>query len=128
MILPKKSLNYCMKSRTKNKRKWGDKMSYYMWSINGIFFDIQDHVSEIGIEDLSLQKIYANLFGGKISKSQRLTNWEADILSDGQKVYAATDAWSCIKIYEELQRLEATGDFELIRQEDNVQESISQEG
>ena len=94
----------------------------------GNFFDIQDHVSEIGIEDLSLQKIYANLFGGKISKSQRLTNWEADILSDGQKVYAATDAWSCIKIYEELQRLEATGDFELIRQEDNVQESISQEG
>ena len=94
----------------------------------GHFFDLQKHVKEIGIEDLSLQKIYANLFGGKISKGQRLTNWEADILSDKQKVYAATDAWSCIKIYEELQRLEATGDFELIRQEDNVQESISQEG
>ena len=94
----------------------------------GNFFDLQKHVSEIGIEDLSLQKIYANLFGEKISKSQRLTNWEADILSEKQKVYAATDAWSCIVIYEELKRLEETGDYKLIRHEDNVQENISQEG
>ena len=94
----------------------------------GNFFDLQKHVNEIGIEDLSLQKIYANLFGQKISKAQRLTNWEADILSDKQKGYAATDAWSCIKIYEELKRLEATGEYKLIRHEDNVQESISKEG
>ena len=86
----------------------------------GSFFDLQKHVNEIGIEDLSLQKIYANLFGGKISKSQRLTNWEADVLSEKQKVYAATDAWSCIMIYEELKRLEETGDYKLIRQEENV--------
>ena len=94
----------------------------------GNFFDLQKHVNEIGIEDLSLQKIYANLFGQKISKAQRLTNWEADILSDKQKGYAATDAWSCIKIYDELKRLEATGEYKLIRHEDNVQESISKEG
>ena len=94
----------------------------------GYYFDLQKHVKEIGIEDLSLQKIYANLFGEKISKSQRLTNWEADILSDKQKMYAATDAWSCIKIYDELQRLEQTGEYKLIRQEDNVQESVSKEG
>ena len=94
----------------------------------GNFFDLQKHVNEIGIEDLSLQKIYANLFGQKISKAQRLTNWEADILSDKQKGYAATDAWSCIKIYDELKRLEATGEYKLIRHEDNVQESISEEG
>ena len=94
----------------------------------GSFFDLQKHVKEIGIEDLSLQKIYANFFGAKISKSQRLTNWEADILSDKQKVYAATDAWSCIKIYDELQRLEQTGDYKLIRQEDNVQECVSKKG
>lgn len=94
----------------------------------GNFFDLQKHVGEIGIEDLSLQKIYANLFGEKISKNQRLTNWEADILSEKQKVYAATDAWSCIMIYEELMRLEETGDYKLIKQEENVQENISQEG
>lgn len=81
----------------------------------GNFIDIQKHVGEIGVEDLSLQKLYANFFGKKISKAQRLTNWEADILSEKQKVYAATDAWACIKLYEELMRLEKNGEYELIK-------------
>jgi len=85
---------------------------------NGLFIDIQNHVGEIGIEDLSLQKLYANLFGQCISKSQRLTNWERDILDDRQKQYAATDAWACIMIYEELQRLKQTGDYELVKVEE----------
>ena len=81
----------------------------------GYFIDLQDHVREIGVEDLSLQKLYANFFAQKISKREQLTNWEADILQDKQKLYAATDAWSCIMLYEELQRLEQTGDYELIK-------------
>jgi len=85
---------------------------------NGYFIDIQDHVREIGIEDLSLQKLYANLFGMCISKSQRLTNWERDILDDRQKQYAAIDAWACIRIYEELERLKSSGDYELVKNED----------
>ena len=68
----------------------------------GYFVDLQDIVKEIGIKDLSLQKLYANIFHQKISKRQRLTNWEADVLSDKQKLYAATDAWACIKLYEEI--------------------------
>ena len=84
---------------------------------NGSFIDIQDHVREIGIEDLSLQKLYANLFGQYISKAQRLTNWECDILNEKQKLYAATDAWACIRIYEELQRLKTTGDYTLVEQQ-----------
>ena len=80
----------------------------------GYFIDLQDHVREIGVEDLSLQKLYANFFAQKISKREQLTNWEADILQDKQKRYAATDAWSCIMLYEELMRLEQTGDYELI--------------
>jgi ribonuclease D len=66
------------------------------------FVDIQDMVSDYGIDDISLQKVYAILFGKKISKSQRLTNWEADQLSEAQKKYAALDAWACLKIYEKL--------------------------
>ena len=85
----------------------------------GYFIDLQDHVREIGVEDMSLQKLYANFFAQKISKREQLTNWEADILQDKQKRYAATDAWSCIMLYEELQRLEQTGDYELIKVEDN---------
>ena len=81
----------------------------------GSFIDLQDHMREIGVEDLSLQKLYANFFAQKISKREQLTNWEADILQDKQKLYAATDAWSCIMLYEELMRLEQTGDYELIK-------------
>ena len=73
----------------------------------------------MGIEDKSLQKIYANLFGEKISKRQRLTNWEADVLSDKQKEYAAIDAWACINLYDEIMRLMATGDYELIKAADS---------
>ena len=79
----------------------------------GWFIDIQDIIGNIGIEDKSLQKLYANLFGEKISKRQRLTNWEADVLSDKQKEYAAIDAWACINLYDEIMRLMATGDYEL---------------
>ncbi len=66
----------------------------------GNFWDLQKMVGEFGIEDRSLQKLYANVFGQKISKAQRLTNWEADTLTDKQKMYAAIDAWACIRLYE----------------------------
>jgi ribonuclease D len=85
----------------------------------GNFTDLQDCIKDIGIEDLSLQKLYANLFGQKISKRQQLSNWEADILSDKQKLYAATDAWACIMLYQELVRLKETKDYQLIIQEEN---------
>ncbi len=93
----------------------------------GYFIDIQDLVGEIGIEDLSLQKLYANLFGMKIRKREQLSNWESDILTDAQKRYAATDAWACIVIYKELQRLLRTGDYELKIVDYDIQEDISQE-
>ena len=79
----------------------------------GSFIDLQNVVKEIGIEDMSLQKLYANLFGMRISKTQQLSNWQADVLSDKQKVYAATDAWACIVIYEELMRLNESKDYDL---------------
>lgn len=63
------------------------------------FIELQSYVKTFGIEDNSLQKIYAILFGEKISKSQRLSNWESDVLSRGQQQYAALDAWACRKIY-----------------------------
>lgn len=82
------------------------------------FTDIQNLVSQLGIEDIGLQKLYANLFGKKISKRQQLSNWEADILNDKQKVYAATDAWACINIYNELLRIINDGDYKLIKEEE----------
>lgn len=80
----------------------------------GWFIDLQDHVREIGVEDMSLQKLYANFFGQRISKRQQLTNWEADVLQDNQKDYAATDAWACVMLYEELMRLKQTRAYDLV--------------
>ena len=84
----------------------------------GNWIELQDYVGRFGIEDRSLQKIFANLFGQKISKSQRLSNWEAETLSEGQMKYAATDAWACVEIYNCLSELERTGAYELIKVEE----------
>ncbi|MBQ8225547.1 MAG: 3'-5' exonuclease domain-containing protein 2 [Bacteroides sp.] len=73
--------------------------------------ELQEFVRPFGIREMSLQKIYGILFGEKISKTQRLTNWEADRLTQAQQLYAATDAWSCLQIYNLLQELMRTGDF-----------------
>ena len=83
----------------------------------GNWIELQEYVGKFGIEDRSLRKIYANLFGEKISKNQRLSNWEADVLSEGQKLYAATDAWACVEIYNCLSELESTGNYEIIQNE-----------
>jgi 3'-5' exonuclease domain protein len=85
----------------------------------GNFIDLQDIVGELGIEDLSLQKLYANLFHQKISKRQRLTNWDSDVLNDKQKAYAALDAWACINLYKEILRLKNSGDYVLVINEQN---------
>ena len=73
----------------------------------GGFIELQELVRSFQIAEMGLQKIYAILFGQKISKSQRLTNWEASTLSEAQQHYAAIDAWACINIYKKLR----DGDF-----------------
>jgi ribonuclease D len=70
------------------------------------FIDLQQYVPQFGIEEMSLQKIYAILFGKKISKRDRLSNWESYELTDAQKRYAALDAWACLRIYHYLSQLQ----------------------
>lgn len=81
--------------------------------IPGTFIELQKEIKDIGIQDMSLQKIYANLFGGKIAKNQQLSNWEADTLSEAQQRYAATDAWACIRIHEEIRRMKQEQNYHL---------------
>lgn len=64
------------------------------------FIELQDFAKELGIQNFSLKKLAAITCGFRISKSQQLSNWEADSLTDAQQVYAATDAWVSLKIYE----------------------------
>lgn len=64
--------------------------------------DIQSIARKYGILDMGLAKIYAICFGRKISKAQQLTNWENSHLTPEQQLYASTDAWATLRIYEEL--------------------------
>lgn len=75
------------------------------------YIELQDYVADLGIEAMSLQKICALVFERKLSKAQRLSNWEADVLTDAQKVYAATDAWICVQIYRRLEELKEAGEL-----------------
>lgn len=68
----------------------------------GGFIDLQDIVGHYGIEDKSLRKISGIVLGKKVSKAQRLSNWEAKVLTAQQQIYAATDAWVCVEIYQKL--------------------------
>lgn len=68
------------------------------------FVDLQSIVNDYGIMELGLQKLYAILLKGKISKKQRLSNWENTELTESQKLYAATDAWATLMIYKELMK------------------------
>ena len=77
----------------------------------GKYLDLQNYVRRFGIVDKSLQKLYANIFRQRISKGQRLTNWEAQILTPAQQRYAATDAWACVMIYERLEKLFESRNF-----------------
>jgi len=63
------------------------------------FIELQNYVRRFSISDCSLQKIYAIVFGMRISKKQRLTNWEAQTLTPQQQTYAALDSWACLHIY-----------------------------
>ena len=66
------------------------------------FVDLQSEVGKFGIEDKSLRKMSGIVLGKRVSKAQRLSNWEAQTFTDQQKMYAATDAWVCLKIYDRL--------------------------
>ena len=66
------------------------------------FVELQSFVKDYQISDNSLQKIYGIIFNQRISKNQRLTNWEASELTESQQHYAAIDAWACQRIYNHL--------------------------
>jgi ribonuclease D len=72
----------------------------------GAFVDLQKIVWEWGIRDKSVKKMAAIILGIRISKTQQLSNWEAESLTEAQCKYAATDAWVCREMYIHLMRAE----------------------
>ena len=70
------------------------------------FVDLQKIVWEWGIRDKAVKKMAAIILGCRISKTQQLSNWEAEELSESQCKYAATDAWVCREMYLKLLKSE----------------------
>ena len=66
------------------------------------FLDLQNYVQAFRIDEKGLKKISGIVLNRRISKSQQVSNWDADILSEAQLIYAATDAWICLMIYNSL--------------------------
>ncbi len=66
------------------------------------FVDIQQLAKSKNIENISLKRLTEQLFKKKLSKRQQLSNWELPILSEAQVLYAATDAYVCLMLYEKL--------------------------
>ena len=77
-------------------------LQYYSRFKGAAFVDLQKIAWEGGIRDKSVKKLAANILGIRISKAQQLSNWEADVLNDAQQMYAATDAWVCLEMYNKL--------------------------
>ncbi len=69
--------------------------------------ELQTFVKDFQVADNSLQKVYGVIFNKRISKGQRLTNWEAETLTDAQQAYASLDAYACLQIYSYL----SSGEF-----------------
>jgi ribonuclease D len=66
------------------------------------FLDLQHYVEAFRIDEKGLKKISGIVLNRRISKSQQVSNWDADVLSEAQLRYAATDAWICLMIYNSL--------------------------
>ncbi|MEN8201396.1 MAG: 3'-5' exonuclease [Bacteroidota bacterium] len=68
------------------------------------FLDLQQYVEAFRIEEKGLKKLSGIVLGRRISKSQQVSNWDADVLTEAQIRYAATDAWICLMIYMRLKK------------------------
>ena len=66
------------------------------------FLDLQHYVPAFRIDEKGLKKISGIVLRRRISKSQQVSNWDADVLTEAQLRYAATDAWICLMIYHRL--------------------------
>ncbi len=70
------------------------------------FIELSDYSNKFGIEAAGLKKLCGIVLGFRISKSQQLSNWEENILKPNQQLYAATDAWVGLMIYNKLKNIE----------------------
>lgn len=70
------------------------------------FIELADMAKERDIPYFGLRNLTAFFLDKRLSKGQQVSNWENNKLTVKQQMYAATDAWVALRIYEGL--IEAT--------------------
>ena len=70
------------------------------------FTELQDLAKIKGLKNFGLKGIAEEILQATISKGPKLTNWENTLLMPHQLLYAATDSWIGLKLYQKLQTLE----------------------
>jgi ribonuclease D len=68
----------------------------------GGFIDLSKIASEKGIIQVGLRGLTARYTGHRITKTAQKTNWAHPQLTWKQQIYAASDAWICLRIYPKL--------------------------
>jgi len=66
------------------------------------FYDLNEELKRVGFENVGVRNLAAMVLNVRISKSEQVSNWESPVLSEKQLLYAATDAWACLEIYNKL--------------------------
>lgn len=66
------------------------------------FFDLNEELKKVGFLNVGVRNLSAMVLGIRISKSEQVSNWEADHLTEKQELYAATDAWACLAVFQKL--------------------------
>jgi ribonuclease D len=63
------------------------------------FVDLNEMGRKLKFESIGARNFAGIFLKGRISKSQQVSNWENEELTEAQISYAATDAWICIEVY-----------------------------
>jgi len=66
------------------------------------FIDLNKLAPQNGIDNIGVRNLSGIFLEGRVSKNQQTSNWEAHKLTKAQITYAATDAWVCLKIYQQM--------------------------
>lgn len=69
------------------------------------FVELADLAKKLGIKQLGLRSLTAMILDQRLSKKNKLTNWEQKSLNTEQLGYAATDAWLGLRLYQRMREL-----------------------
>lgn len=69
------------------------------------FVELADLAKELKLKNFGLRSLTALLLDKRVSKQNKLTNWEKTVLTPEQQRYAATDAWLSLKLYQRMTEL-----------------------